>query len=430
MLNRERKIKEFLKFRGKGNIEEVLNYPEKYIELIERYVGNNIFISSKIKMFFDKKFKLKKTNNELKISLQNFAKRRNWAYDDNISFLDGLYNFEKQIIRDNSTKKNFPRFINKLGYNNLKDDYEFQQFIQNLTLEQFYSLLYTFNMKFRNLDASKKNYLVRELREVGNWRGASSEVINSIFPVLLSSLKKLPNRLEQATLIYYSIILLHPFENGNGRTARFLYDVIIGNNIDSNLNWYFHGIDDKKIYDGRFEEARNIMLVEDLEKILLKKNTSIITKYIKFFPSELINKSIETNVSDVPIKKEIQEQLSIREEYLINHLIGDNTFNHLFEVGGIIMLIMSSYKNQLEKWISLNEDNNYFVFDIKKHPELFDSWTVEDYRKTILIGNDIKKQMYLNLIDIFVNSDNYKIGDNLLKDLIINYNDKNKDKKF
>ena len=86
------------------------------------------------------------------------------------------------------------------------------------------------------------------------------------------------------------------------------------------------------------------------------------------------------------------------------------------------MLIISSYKGELNKWISLNEDYYHFVFDIDKHPEMLDSWTIDDYRKVIEIGNDIKKEIYLNLIDIFVNSNNYKIGDSLLKDLIINSN--------
>ena len=269
----------------------------------------------------------------------------------------------------------------------------------------------------------KKNKTVKDLRKVGTWRGASDEVINSVFPKLLSSLKRLSNRREQAALMYYSIVLLHPFENGNGRTSRFIYDAIMGSDIEPNLNWYFHGMDDEELYEGRFESSRNLMFVEDLEKILLHKNAYNITKYIKTLPKELFNKSVEVNVSNVPIKEEIRKQLSIKEQNLINHLIGDNTLNHSYEVGGLIMLIISSYKGELNKWIYLNEDYYHFVFDIEKHPEMLDSWTVEDYRKAIEIGNDIKKEIYLNLIDIFVNSNNYKIVDKLVKDMIIKSNE-------
>ena len=275
----------------------------------------------------------------------------------------------------------------------------------------------------------KKNKTVKDLRKVGTWRGASDEVINSVFPKLLSSLKELTNRREQAALIYYSIVLMHPFENGNGRTSRFIFDAIMGSDIESNLNWYFHGMDDEELYEGRFEFSRNLMLVEDLEKILLHKNAYNITKYIKVLPQEIFGKSIEVNVLEVPIREDIRNQLSRREQDLINHLIGDNTLNHSYEVGGLIMLILSSYKGELNKWISLNEDYYHFVFDIDKHPEMLDLWTIDDYRKVIEIGNDIKKEIYLNLIDIFVNSNNYKIGDQLLKNLIINPNKLNNNKR-
>lgn len=429
MTSRERKIKKFLKFREKNNLEEILSYPEKYLELIERYIDSNIFISSKIQKFFVNNFKLQKSNKKLIVRLQESARAKSFMEENDIEFLDSLFKFEKELIRGNVTRQNFPKFLERIGYNNIKDDDIFQEFIKNLDIEHFYELIYTFNMKFRNMDVSKKEYTRKDLRKVGTWRGASNEVINSVFPKLLSSLKKLTNRREQAALMYYSIVLMHPFENGNGRTSRFIFDAIMGSDIESNLDWYFHGMNDEELYDDRFELSRNLMLVEDLEKILLHKNAYNITKYIEFLPQELVNKSIEVNVLEVPIREDIRKQLSRREQDLINHLIGDNTLNHSYEVGGLIMLIMSSYKGELNKWISLNEDYYHFVFDIDKHPEMLDLWTIDDYRKVIEIGNDIKKEIYLNLIDIFVNSNNYKIGDQLLKNLIINPNKLNNNKR-
>ena len=115
MTSRERKIKKFLKFRGNDNLEEVLSYPEKYLELIERYIDSNIFISSKIEKFFVNNFKLQKDNKNFILKLQKSARAKSFMEENDMEFLDSLSKFEIYLIRGNVTRQNFAKFLDKIG---------------------------------------------------------------------------------------------------------------------------------------------------------------------------------------------------------------------------------------------------------------------------------------------------------------------------
>lgn len=347
-----------------------------------------------------------------------------------------------QIDRE-KTINYIERFLTKLGYfKTIAVPEKMEIFIQNITLSQFENILCTFNAMLRNISWSKKGTLNNEKDRcvVGEWIGPSIGVRNKILPELLNGLKQLKNNSERAALLYYSILDLHMFEDGNGRTARFLYNLINGDiDLANNIDWYIHSEDDEKTYDGTFETEKGLMNIEMVDyciSFLLQEELNQYPTAMGVLENELSNKSgvcstsglntIYTNI--FPITETVRSQLTENEIVSINTLFFDSAGE--YSVGGLIMLIIATRKGQIQKWIEFVEEDirwllsrgnltddafeyisQKFIFCPLIHPEMFEDWTTEDYKEGISIGERLKYLQLNNLIKIFTTPENFTFDD-------------------
>ena len=329
------------------------------------------------------------------------------------------------------------RFLTKLGYFDLLNEpQKMNQFIQNLKPEQFKNLLVTFNAMLREIPTKEKQSYQDGKMIVGDWIAPSIEVREQLLPELLKSLKQLETSEEQAALLYYSLLDLHMFSDGNGRTARFFYNLVSGtSNLLDDIDWYIHTDNDQHAYYGSFEEAKGILDVTHLNWYVGQDLMDKIRKYSGELDPRIKGKSIEVygsgfvqDYQSIPIPEHIKAQLTEEEIYNINTTLLDRS--GYYTVGGATMLIMASKKNQLEKWIEANEKNiamvqelyprdaeqrkKRFVFSFNKNKDLFDDWTLEDYKEVITIGNDLKYTKLTELMNIFTKPQEYTFSDGTL----------------
>lgn len=268
---------------------------------------------------------------------------------------------------------------------------------------------------------------------------------------LVDYLKQNPNMKEAATLIYCLLINFHMFSDGNGRTARFVYDLFSNNLDESQFMYYFHK-EDNTHYDGKkdFEEVRGIADLGEINWITNSFIEDDIKDILEEYP-KLDNKVIVCGVGGFYADKQnrlesmLKEKLNldlIEEEYseLVQFLTDDGGV--IYTPSGLGMLMVSIEKGDIGEWIKMNEeqiesckdDPNIYrtvsqrmAFSIKKGKNLLEKWTSDDFRKVIKIANETKKRQFTHLINIFMKPDDYSYDGTIpLKDYFIDKNSVNK----
>jgi hypothetical protein len=332
--------------------------------------------------------------------------------------------------------ENIINLLQKLNYFDvINKQIEFEKFIQGLNVEQFKNLLITFNAKLRNTPVSEKGFQKDGFMVVGDWVSPSKDVQNKMLEKLLGGLKQLKDNKDRATLTYYMLLDLHMFDDGNGRTARLFYDLISGNiDLKKNINWYIHDDMDISLYKGSFEEARGI---EDINQInyfiglpmlpYLNNNGISIDERIRGRTITTHGKGFVQAYSGVPMSDEIKAKLTEEEIQYINNSLFDRSGK--YTVGGLTMMLIAIKKGQLDQWIERSNEHirayielypnsrdielvkSRFVFSIIKDKDLFDSWTLEDYKEAISIAGGIKERQLSYMIDMFLNPELYVFSD-------------------
>lgn len=334
--------------------------------------------------------------------------------------------------------QNIIEFLKRLKYFDIiSDEDKYESFIQGLTVDQFTNLLITFNAKLRGIKTSEKGFQEDGFMSVGKWISPSKDVQIIMLERLLNAIKKLDNNKDRATLTYYMLLDLHMFEDGNGRTARLFYDLISGNDdFINNIDWYIHNEEDISQYMGSFELEKNIADITEVNNLIGFSTMKELSETGIDLTKKIGDKSIEVyrgkHVKDnegFPVSDDIKRQLSQEEKDNINFLLLDNYGK--YSVGGLTLLIMALKKGQLEEWIKRNDEQTRtlievypnskdselrkkrFVFSLAKNPDMFDEWTLEDYRDAVGIAKEIKKKQLSHLIGLFLDSDSYILEESL-----------------
>jgi len=315
--------------------------------------------------------------------------------------------------------------LEKLNYFELiADSDKYEQFIQNLTVEQFKNLIVTFNAKLRGIQSSHKGTIDHDFMTVGTAVSPSKDIRDSILKKLLDAIKKTHIDKTRATLTYYVLLSLHMFEEANGRTARLFYDLIMGDtNFKENINWYVHNENDRRETESIFEYNRGL---EDIDKICLLSGYKLFEEMKEeglSVDERIERKAIQVYGKEIIIPNGIKEQLTDYEIKNIHFLLKDNDGE--YTIGGLTMLVMAIKKGQLEEWITANEESTRmvqekyphsrdamqrsqrFVFALERKRELFNSWTVDDYKDLINVGNGIKEKKITCTINMFLESESY-----------------------
>ena len=328
------------------------------------------------------------------------------------------------------------------------DEEKFKEFIKNLTPESFMEFIMTINKDLRRTDEE----IISEGVIAGELVATTKSVREETIKQLIEYLKQEPDMKEAATLIYCLIINFHMFSDGNGRTARFIYDLFSNKIDESQFMYYFHD-ENNQHYEGKkdFEQERSIIDLGEINWITNSFIEGDIKDIIEEYP-HLDNKIIVCGIGGFyadrqnRLEKMFKEEFNLdltEEEYaeLVQLLTDDGGV--IYTPSGLGMLLVSIEKGDIEAWIKMNEEliedckddpsiystvSQRMAFSIKKGKDLLSKWTSEDFRKVIKVANQVKQRQLSHLINVFINPDDYSYdGVTPLKDYFVNQNSVNKD---
>lgn len=306
-------------------------------------------------------------------------------------------------------------YLEKMGYLDIFSDLDRSEyFFQNLTSEQFKSIVIGLNKKLRGLVDDEDS--LSTAMTAGDLVAPTSDIWDQIIDDLVNTLKDLNDNKDRALLIYYSLINLHMFSDGNGRTARVLYDLVC-NELD-NSNYYIHGDKEAHSYTVDFETFKNI---PDISYINSLANTSIITSvlpYLGEFEDRVVDRYVMVGLSnysfvDDVMPSTVKEQLSDEELEKIEITMSDSLGVN-YTISGLSFLCMSLKKGQLQEWISFDDDlcqkygdewnGRRLCFRVRKASSLLDEWTADDYRELINFGNYFKLEQFKAVNQLFLDN--------------------------
>lgn len=328
------------------------------------------------------------------------------------------------------------------------DEEKFKEFIKTLTPESFMEFIMTINKDLRRTDEE----IISEGVIAGELVATTKSVREETIKQLIEYLKQEPNMKEAATLIYCLIINFHMFSDGNGRTARFIYDLFSNKIDESQFMYYFHD-ENNQHYEGKkdFEQVRGIIDLGEINWITNSFIEGDIKDIIEEYP-HLDNKIIVCGIGGFyadrqnRLEKMFKEEFNLdltEEEYaeLVQLLTDDGGV--IYTPSGLGMLLVSIEKSDIEAWIKMNEEliedckddpsiystvSERMAFSIKKGKDLLSKWTSDDFRKVIKVANQVKQRQLSHLINVFINPDDYSYdGVTPLKDYFVDQNSVNKD---
>lgn len=306
-------------------------------------------------------------------------------------------------------------YLEEMGYLDIFSDLDRSEyFFQNLTSEQFKSIVIGFNKMLRGLGDDEDNLSTAMV--AGDLVAPTSDIWDLIIDNLVNALKDLNDNKDRALLIYYSLINLHMFSDGNGRTARVLYDLIC--NELGNSSYYIHGDKEVHSYNIDFETFKNI---PDISYINSLANSNIITSvlpYLGEFEECVIDKYVIVGLGNFSFVKDvmpntISEQLTDEELEKLEITMCDSLGVN-YTVSGLSFLCMALKKGQLQDWISLDNDlcqkygdpfnGGRLCFRVRKASSLLDEWTADDYRELIDFGNYFKLEQFRATNKLFLDN--------------------------
>ena len=316
------------------------------------------------------------------------------------------------------------RFLEKIGYFELiKDDKKYEEFIQTLNYDQFKRIVFAFNSLLKNKPVKEKG-MAQSVINVGSIRGARPEIREELFENVFNSIKKIDDNRERATLLYYQLLRLHMFSDGNGRTSRFFYELLNKQNDFDSIKKYFIHTDDEQMsttsynkHDEAFFKVHGFMDERRLSEKLGGTTLEIFTKYVKDIPDCMKGKrvnAIELDDADIRKNSNMREVNNIFDKfmtpeekiafkgYLSDQAIGNMTLS------AAIIAIINIKKGNLDYIVNSDKEGfsspYAFVFNIAD-PNTFYNWTREDFLQAIKLGDEIKKYNINKLNDIFVNDE-------------------------
>ena len=110
--------------------------------------------------------------------------------------------------------------------------------LSTLSGNEMLESLIKLNKVLRCLDDSEN--VLEENMEAGDLASPTKEVQLRTLEYLTQNMQKVQDKKARAAMVYYTLLNLHMFSDGNGRTSRFMYDLISGDLSEDNISYYFH----------------------------------------------------------------------------------------------------------------------------------------------------------------------------------------------
>ena len=271
------------------------------------------------------------------------------------------------------------------------------------------------------------------------------ELQDQLFEEYLRAIQSIDDRKKRALLSNYAINNLHFFSDGNGRTARAVYFLIMDDSLmdsgsllvhdEVTRNGYRHASFDSEKIRREFLIGADVISVETIDEvanILLQEsliNEGVLNDKTRNLKISFVSGTQYVARPELP--KEVFEELSDEEKDKL-----DNAFSDGFKsdscstLAGLTLAAILSSKHTLERNMQNLEVNNdelefkisYDETDglqdrelVKRVRELFSDWTHEDCTKFIEIHRSLKQRQNEIVMSIFTDNlcflDDWSISD-------------------
>lgn len=140
------------------------------------------------------------------------------------------------------------------------------QFINSLTGEEIKNFLIEVNRQVRELNSEEGGIYKGDRMIVGECISPKGAIQEKYFDKMAEFLKCINSREDMAIGMYYLINYLHLFQDGNGRTSRFVYETMANSNFEDYNGKFFRHEQGKESSRAGFCDLKGIIEIIDAKK--------------------------------------------------------------------------------------------------------------------------------------------------------------------
>ena len=96
----------------------------------------------------------------------------------------------------------------------------------------------------------------------------SPDAVRDAMPVLMELMEEEDNAIVRAILGHFFFVYIHPYMDGNGRTARFLMNVML---VTGGYSWRIVTVEERETYMSALEKASIEGDITDISKIIIQQ---------------------------------------------------------------------------------------------------------------------------------------------------------------
>ena len=342
----------------------------------------------------------------------------------------------EEIFEKIKNAKNFNEYISSLDGKKLKELLIFlNSEARGITNEE--GGFFQIEGKYFEDGTYKEPYMI-----VGQLKAPKKEIQNKAIEKMAKMLKQVKNVNYKAVIMYNLLNYLHLFEDGNGRTSRLVYDLILNGEINKNdiKKYYSHETGEIVGKRNSWDKTRNVQdpttITTVASQFLMKY---LLNEGLIYSPNEDLSKHLCIKTisggesSALYMSKNNKSQLSRKTLDYVNRALTDN--NESISSSALSLLIMLTQKEDLQflknyysnkefkieggfirNVICIGNSRDEEDYDVLgAYPEeiskrVFRNWLPEDYLKVIDITDKLKECIIDLLIDFAERPDSFKYG--------------------
>lgn len=309
------------------------------------------------------------------------------------------------------------------------------QFVNTLTGNDIKDFLIDVNRQVRELTPEEGGIYKGEAMMVGECISPKGKIQEKYFDKIVDFFKSVKSKNDMAIGMYYLINYLHLFQDGNGRTSRFIYEAMTNSNF--------------KDYDGKFfrhkkgeiTSGTNFCESKEIKEISEAKKYSGYATYqylisMGLLPDNLKDKDLYCAKTFIPSENDdvfngvfiseqaIDDGILTSEVRLVNRALKDN--NESFSVGALTILMMLKLKEKEVGDYSTGcklfrdfQDSTATRLSIRIFDEyngapyiseVLADWSREDYLRSIKIADKVKEMLLDMNMDIIQYPNDFVCG--------------------
>lgn len=318
----------------------------------------------------------------------------------------------------------------------MRDEEKSKSFFDSLSVDDIKRILLYVNSKVRHIPIEENDFFYG-MSYAGGLVPPNSDIKNRYFEKILVTLKKVKNNRDRGTMLYYLINGLHLFEDGNGRTARAIFQIL------NDANFSFED-NDTLIHDKEFDKAivgpdkfqenckivgssiaelcSNCFLYKSLIEAGILPNTEFYTKKC-LLNTDVVEKGVSDN--NIFVSDDVMQSISSSQYHQIQDALANNNCPLGITTSGMVMLLMmqNGFIGELDKYEFLGGYALSFSVGNYSKNDILSKLKREDYFRIVDIANILKEDMLDMILDFFEHSDNFKFYDGItMKEILTNGN--------